>query len=177
MFDLREIQVFSKDADNLVGVYKGVFLQVRNGRMTPEAVSNILSIVRLLAAKFYDRNVAALMIIEDSAEVPDAATRAAQTQAFKTQFRSPRVFVAYCVMGDGPKAMLLRAFGRLLATGQSRFGVFDDPAPAAKWLEERLNRAPTSSDLEAAVAWARREARMGGVPEAPFGGSLAMPRR
>lgn len=169
MFDPSAIQMYRKDQDNLVAHYRGVLLQIRNGKMTPEIVGSIVSIVQLLSAQFFNQNIAALMVIEDSAEVPDAATRAAQTQAFKAHFRTPRTFVAYCVIGSGPKAMLLRAFGRLLAAGQPRFNVFDDPKPAAKWISEKIGRLPSAMDIETATDWARREARAIGAPASKRG--------
>lgn len=159
MIDKAALEVFRSDQDNYVASYKNVFVQVRTGKVTRQVVDHIEALIRLLLARSMGQPVGAVLIIEETAELPDAETRSIQTAAFRANFRSPRAHAAYVVIGNGPKATLLRAFGRLLAAGQARLVVFGSTEHAAQWMSEKMASAVSVKELNEFLSMARREAR------------------
>src|SRR5829696_5927348 len=106
------IEVLFDDGANVI-VRKGpMFVQVRRGPMTIEAIELLAAIVR--SARQTDAPMmGVLLVLEQSAPLPPADVRARQQALVRDLMRDGRVRAAAVIEGTGVEAMAKRSIGRL----------------------------------------------------------------
>jgi len=138
-----------------------VFVQVRAGILSVADVREIGTHAVAFLAQCHGK-VGALAVLEDTAAMPDAATRGAQQTSLASLLDEERVVLAGVVMGQDTDALLRRAVARGLVPGHRRKRTFTDTLQAVQWIAEELNidGGPVSDLLEVA----RRSARASRKP-------------
>ncbi len=133
-----------------------VFVQVRAGVLTPADVREIGTHAHAFLAQ-HKGKVGALAVLEDTAAMPDTATREAQQTSLASLLDEDRVVLAGVVMGQDTDALLRRAVARGLLPGHRRKRTFTDTLEAVQWMAKELaiDVGPVSDVLE----HARRAAR------------------
>lgn len=138
-----------------------VFVQVRAGVLTVEDVREIGTYAHAFLAQ-HKGKVGALAVLEDTASMPDAATREAQQTSLVSLLDEERVVLAGVVTGQDTSALLRRAVARGLVAGNRRKRTFTDTLDAVQWMAKELDidGGPVSDVLE----HARRSARASRKP-------------
>jgi hypothetical protein len=153
VFEPSTVDVYRHDRDNLVVGYKNVIVQIRNGRLTLEALDHIHSMGKLLLSR-HAGPCGALLVVEDGALFPDPDVRRAQTRVVRELFGfHPRCHVAGVLAGKGLGMSLLRSGYRFLLMGQPRLHSCNTIPAAARWLGPAIGRP--SDELVALGEWAR----------------------
>lgn len=140
------------DGSNTVVIEGHLFVQVRRGRLTIDAVDRLVVAARSFLASHKGR-VAAIAILERDASVPDEEVRAHQERGMSALLDDDRVFVAGVVLGDDTSATLRRAVTRGVAHGNRRKRTFQDVGEAVRWVAEALSIE--ASDVYSVVERAR----------------------
>lgn len=138
-----------------------IFVQVRAGGLSVADVREIGTHAHAFLAQHHGR-VGALAVLEDTAVMPDTATREAQQTSLASLLDEDRVLLAGVVVGHDTDALLRRAVARGLVAGHRRKRTFSDALEAVQWLAKELSidGGPVSDVLERA----RRAARASRTP-------------
>lgn len=157
-FDPKAVEIIASDADNTIGWMANVFVQVRTGKMTIEAVKRLESTARLLRVRSAGP-VGAIAVLENSAEVVSSKVRDAQRGAVLSLMQDPRTFMTAVIAGEGVKAALLRSVTRFVAPKMPRLHSAVDLIHASEWLAKALGGEHSASELLALVEHVRAVAR------------------
>jgi hypothetical protein len=157
----RLSRVFLDRDGHYVTAVGPVFVQVRAGPISVEVVREIGTHAHAFLAQ-HKGKVCALAVLEDTATMPDAATREAQQTSLVSLLDEERVLLAGVVMGQDTDALLRRAVARGLVSGNRRKRTFTGTLDAVQWLAKELaiDAGPVSDVLE----HARRAARASRKP-------------
>lgn len=134
---------FFDDGSNTVVIEGSVFVQVRRGRLTIDAVDRLVAAARSFLTS-RKGPVAAIAILERGAEVPEEDVRIHQQKGMSALMDDERVFVAGVVLGDDTGAMLRRASTRGVAHQSRHKRTFQDVAEAVRWVATQLSMEPTT---------------------------------
>ena len=126
------------DGSNTVVIEGQIFVQVRRGPLTIDAVDRLVVSARSFLAS-HQGKVAAIAILERGAAVPDEDVRAHQQQGMAALLDDERVLVAGVVLGEDTSATLRRAVARSVAHGNRRKRTFQDVSDAARWVATELS--------------------------------------
>lgn len=140
------------DGSNSVLIEGQVFVQVRRGKLTIDAVDRLVSAARTFLAQKKGR-VAAIAILEPGAAVPDDAVRAHQRRGMEGLMDDERVVVAGVVLGEDTDATLRRAVARSVSSANKRRRTFQDVGEAVRWVASELQM--DASELHRVVERAR----------------------
>ncbi len=157
-FDPNAVEIISTDADNTIAWMSNVFVQVRTGKMTIDAVKRLESAARLLRVRS-SGPVGAIAVLENGAEVVSGKVRDAQRGAVMSLMQDPRTFMTAVIAGDGVKATLLRSVTRFVAPKMPRLHSAVDLIHASEWLAKALGGEHSASELLALVEHVRAVAR------------------
>jgi hypothetical protein len=127
------LRILLNDGDNTVAMLRNVFIQVRRGTQTLASVQRIAE-VAMRCQRELDGPMGALLVLEDSAVVPEADVREVQWALVRRFVEDPRLQVCGAVMGDGVGAMLKRTVTRAMLLGNPRVRVFSTPQEAIQAL-------------------------------------------
>jgi hypothetical protein len=157
-FDPSAVEIIATDPDNTIGWMANVFVQVRTGRMTIDAVKRLESTARLLRVRS-SGPVGAIAVLENSAEVVSTEVRDAQRDAVTSLMQDPRTFMTAVIAGEGVKATLLRSVTRFVAPKMPRLHNALNLFHATEWLAKSLGGEHTASELLALVEHVRAVAK------------------
>lgn len=156
--DPSAVEIIATDADNTIAWMANVFVQVRTGRMTIEAVKRLESTARLLRVRS-SGPVGAIAVLESTADVVSSEVRDAQREAVSSLMQDPRTFMTAAIAGDGVKATLLRSVTRFVAPKMPRVHNALNLHHATEWLAKSLGGEHSASELLALVEHVRAVAR------------------
>lgn len=157
-FDPSAVEIIASDADNTIAWMANVFVQVRTGRMTVDAVQRLESTARLLRVRTTGP-VGAIAVLESSAEVVSNEVRDAQREAVIRLMQDPRTFMTAVIAGAGVKATLLRSVTRFVAPKMPRLHSALNLFHATEWLAKALGGDHSASELLALVEHVRAIAK------------------
>jgi hypothetical protein len=153
---VHDLEILICDADNTIARSRQVFYQVRTGTMSHDRLERIEQALRLSRAQ-HGMVSGALIVLEDSAEVPSADVRAAQRKLVEDMTGDPKMRIAIVIPGTGVRSMLVRTIARTVFGKSKTVRFFATTEEGAAWL------APDDSALSADIAHAgeriRRTAR------------------
>jgi hypothetical protein len=152
-------EVLFSDADGTALLWGGHSLvQVRRGIITLEKVDMLTARLKEAIASPIPHK-AALLILEETAEVPADNVRKHQQKLLPPLLRHPDVSTALVVFGDNLGAQLQRSLARMYLIGARGCRVFSNPDDAIAWLTTVLNTHGVRcerNDWHLALAEARR---------------------
>lgn len=125
------MRVLHADADNVFVSEGRLFVQVRHGTMTHETLDVVERHVAILTAK---EILGVVVIMEDSAVVPDADVRKRQQTIVRRALIDRGSHVAVVMLATGVRASILRAISRTMSIGFARTSTFSDVESAARWI-------------------------------------------
>lgn len=157
-FDPSTVEIIATDADNTIAWMANVFVQVRTGRMTIDAVKRLESTARLLRVRS-SGPVGAIAVLENSADVVSTAVRDAQRDAITRLMQDPRTFMTAVIAGEGVKATLLRSVARFVVPRMPRLHNALNVFHATEWLAKSLGGEHSASELLALVEHVRAVAQ------------------
>jgi hypothetical protein len=147
------------DADGTALLWGGHSLvQVRRGSITIAKVDALTARLKEAIASPMPHK-AALLLLEEGAQVPDDAVRKHQQAALPPLLRSREVSTALVVLGDSLGAQLQRSLARMYLIGARGCRVFSNADDAITWLTTELNTHGVRCDAAGwrdALADARR---------------------
>lgn len=145
------MRVLHADADNVFVSEGRLVVQVRRGTMTHPTLDAVEKHITTGAAT---KDIAGfLVVIEDSASVPEADVRKRQQVTVRRTLIDGGVYVAVVMLATGVRASILRAISRTMAIGFSRTATFSDIDTAARWLAPHVG--VSASNVVDFVAQAR----------------------
>lgn len=156
-FDRQAVEIISTDCDNTVAWMGNVFVQVRTGRISVEAVNRMQSVARLLRVRTTGP-VGAIAVLESGAEVVTSAIREKQREAVMGMMADPRTYMTAVIAGTGVKAALLRSVTRFVAPRMPRLHTARDIPDATAWLASSLGDR-SAAELCELIAHVRAVAR------------------
>lgn len=159
-FPAAGLEVVFRSPGNLQARFGNVLLQIRTGKLTLEMLDAIERGARLTRASSTRGKVGAIVIVDEGAELGDAAARKRQRELLREMLADKRSYVAVVVYGDGIRAPLIRTVTRMLTRGIDRLHWSDTPEDAIRWLCRELGNIDPG-DLGKAVEEARALARSG----------------
>lgn len=129
------LEVLFSDSDNTIARSKHVMFQVRVGTMTHQRLAAIEQAVRLSRAQ-RGGVLGAMIVMEDTAEVPPPDVRAAQRALVEDLLADSEVRVGIVIPGQGVKSMLLRTVLRTGFAWSSTVKIGATVEEAARWIAE-----------------------------------------
>ena len=155
--DSPTIEIVRSDADNTVGWVSNIYVQIRTGRMTLEALRELQSTARLIRARTPGK-VGAFAVLEESAEVLGNEVRTEQKQVVGDLLADPRSYACAYIAGGGTKATLLRSIPRLITPSSPRVHTARSIEEGAAWLAGALG-THTAAEIVRIVESVREVAR------------------
>jgi len=157
------VEILATDADNTIAWMANVFIQVRTGKMTIEAVKRLESTARLLRVRSVG-NVGAIAVLENGAEMVTSQVRDVQREAVTSLMSDPRTYMTAVIAGDGVRATLLRSVTRFGAPKMPRLHSARNVREACEWLAKSLGGGHSTSELLSLVEYVRAIARKSAEP-------------
>ncbi len=154
----EDFEVTLETPGNLVARFRNVLIQVRTGTMTMRMIDDIERSGRLMRAAAPRGNVGAIVIVEETAEVPDAGVRKRQRNVLRDMTTHSQTFLAGAICGGSVKTSLLRTVTRAVTRGMERIYSARTPEAAVEWMADKLGNV-SAVELGRAVDYARELAR------------------
>jgi hypothetical protein len=142
------LEVLFSDSDNTIARSKDVMFQVRVGTMTHQRLAAIEQAVRLSRAQ-HGGVLGALIVMEDTAEVPPPDVRVAQRALVEDLLAESGVRVGIVIPGRGVKSMLLRTVLRTGFAWSRTVKISSTVEEGAQWIAEGSNGALQTAALAA----------------------------
>lgn len=154
----EEFEVTLEAPGNLVARFRNVLIQVRTGTMTMRMLDDIERSGRLMRAAAPHGRVGAVIIVEETADVPEASVRKRQRDVLRDMTAHSQTYLAGAICGGGVKTSLLRTLTRAITGGMERIYSARSPEDAVEWLADKLESL-SAVELGRAVDRARELAR------------------